>query len=117
MLATKDKTYVCDFSAGVATEGLFWEQAADVALRSATGVGSHAPPGAEWASRGSPPKCLKGGRVPELALGSGSMGRSGSPSMGSARAFFKRGVSLLHVGPCGYLHSEKMENVRSGVAA
>lgn len=41
---------------------------------------------------------LKGGQAIESAVGSGSAGRSGSASVGSARSFFKGGVSLLHVG-------------------
>lgn len=49
----------------------------------------------------------------EVAVGSGSRGRLGSLSMGSARFFFKRGVNPLHVGRCACLHSKNTKNVRS----
>lgn len=40
----------------------------------------------------------------EVAVGSGSWGRLGSLSMGSAHFFFKSRVSPLQVGRCAYLH-------------
>lgn len=45
-----------------------------------------------------------------MAVGSGSRGRLGSLSMGSARFFFKRGVSPLYVGAtCGFAFEEYWE--------
>ena len=54
-----------------------------------------------------------GNREREVAVRSGSRGRLGSLSMGSARFFFKRGVNPLHVGRCACLHLKNTKNVRS----
>lgn len=42
----------------------------------------------------------------EVAVGSGSWGRLGSLIMGSARFYYKRGVSPLHVGRCAFAFEE-----------